>query len=514
MTGWIPRPTSNSSSICGQGHTDSNGKWVPSIDPSTGYPYPLLCGPDEGRVLYNRTVTQPNACGAPCPPDTYKEVPCYAPWNCCPRDCVIANETFSDCFGCGNNAVRFKKTIIAEHESCGGTPCCILEGTCSLFTVQTCDNPPPCPQTPCIWSEYGAWDACSVSCTADGQEPGQTCRYAYPVAAVNSTCQKKPDCQPCNSQCCPQDCEVGEWGDWHHWHPKCGLQTRHRSRPVTVPQYCHGSPCPPTLNHDTQYTNCSTDCVVDEWSVWSLCPTCIPEGATQPQTTSHRAILIQPANGGAACPTPRDDQHPCNSPVCDRPCLVTDWSNYSPCSAICGDGFKERTRNVTQTPTGSGMPCPALKDTDYCYNECKHCLVGPPEEDGACDHTCVIPGSGVQPKRRMRRHTTPITYTTDNGTVVSLDFCPGNDTTWLEDCFVPCCPIDCVMTAWEAWSDCIDGVRSRVRHVHSYPSCNGAPCPECLVEKDVCTSPPVPGECEFGEACEEGWSSDEAAALK
>jgi hypothetical protein len=108
----------------------------------------------------------------------------------------------------------------------------------------------------------------------------------------------------------------------------------------------------------------------------------------------------------------------------------------------------------------------------------------------------------------MRRHSTPVTYTDADGVQHQLGFCPSDDATWLEDCFVPCCPIDCVMEPWGDWSECIDGVKTRTRKIHSYPSCNGGKCPECLLEKDVCTYTPPDGECEFGEACEEGWSGD------
>jgi hypothetical protein len=110
--------------------------------------------------------------------------------------------------------------------------------------------------------------------------------------------------------------------------------------------------------------------------------------------------------------------------------------------------------------------------------------------------------------RRMRRRTTPINYRDENGTVTPwLTVCP-NDQTDLVPCSVPCCPFDCVVSAWGEWSPCVDGVKSRSRLIEIYPSCGGARCPECLVEKDVCYSEPIPGECEFGEACEEGWSDE------
>jgi hypothetical protein len=64
------------------------------------------------------------------------------------------------------------------------------------------------------------------------------------------------------------------------------------------------------------------------------------------------------------------------------------------------------------------------------------------------------------------------------------------------------------MSPWSDWGDCIDGVWNRTRHVVSYPTCHGAACPDCRLEKDVCDFKLPDNECEFGEACEEGFAED------
>jgi hypothetical protein len=108
-------------------------------------------------------------------------------------------------------------------------------------------------------------------------------------------------------------------------------------------------------------------------------------------------------------------------------------------------------------------------------------------------------------RRQVTRGNKPLVIDTPNGPV-EMAMCPFNATT--EPCSIPCCPVDCAVSAWGPWSTCIDGVKTRTRSILHVESCGGAPCPYCYLEKDVCTSPPIPGECEFGEACEEGILDD------
>jgi hypothetical protein len=51
---------------------------------------------------------------------------------------------------------------------------------------------------------------------------------------------------------------------------------------------------------------------------------------------------------------------------CPVDCVVSDWSEWSACSAVCGAGTQTRTRTVTTQPLRGGAACPSLDDTQAC----------------------------------------------------------------------------------------------------------------------------------------------------
>jgi hypothetical protein len=149
------------------------------------------------------------------------------------------------------------------------------------------------------------------------------------------------------------------------------------------------------------------------------------------------------------------------------------------------------------------MACPPLEETRHCKRDCPNCVLGPLEY-GPCTPTCSnVPGATGT--RQVTRGNKPLVIDGPNGPI-EMAMCPYNATT--ESCAIPCCPVDCQVSRWSDWGPCIDGVKVRTRSVISYERCGVAPCPYCYQEKDVCPDVKPPGECEFGEACEEGILDD------
>jgi hypothetical protein len=47
-------------------------------------------------------------------------------------------------------------------------------------------------------------------------------------------------------------------------------------------------------------------------------------------------------------------------------CVVSEWSNWSECSAACGGGTQIKTRTIITPPQNGGTACPALTETRAC----------------------------------------------------------------------------------------------------------------------------------------------------
>jgi hypothetical protein len=53
------------------------------------------------------------------------------------------------------------------------------------------------------------------------------------------------------------------------------------------------------------------------------------------------------------------------------------------------------------------------------------------------------------------------------------------------------CPVDCVVSEWSAWSECVEGTQTRTRTILTPASNGGTPCP-VLEETQPCDMPCVP----------------------
>jgi hypothetical protein len=164
---------------------------------------------------------------------------------------------------------------------------------------------------------------------------------------------------------CPVSCEVSDWGEWGMCSAECGGGTQTRSRTITTEPANGGQPCPTLGEQRACNTDpCPVDCQVSEWSDWSACSAECGEG-TQTRT---RTITTEPENGGEACPW-LDEQRPCNPDPCPVDCQVSEWSDWSVCSVECGGGTQSRSRSVTAEPENGGAACPALEEQRDCNTD-------------------------------------------------------------------------------------------------------------------------------------------------
>uniref|UniRef100_A0A8C7YPA9 Thrombospondin, type I, domain containing 7Aa n=1 Tax=Oryzias sinensis TaxID=183150 RepID=A0A8C7YPA9_9TELE len=223
-------------------------------------------------------------------------------------------------------------------------------------------------------------------------------------------------------------------------------------------------------------------------------------------------------------PRPRQEQA-CLIP-CPRDCVVSEFTPWTLCSKTCGMGLRNRVRNVLAPPLFGGSACPNLTEFQTCQvgpcegEESLYSLrVGP---WGPCSRKEVKErlrerGKVKDPetrelmkkRRNKNRQNRPggkfwdlqVGYQTrevscqhKSGNMEALSMCSQE---MLPVTFQACVvPRDCDVTEWSEWSacskECYDpntpggGQRTRTRRVSQFPLSGGAECPE-LEESEPCS---------------------------
>lgn len=134
------------------------------------------------------------------------------------------------------------------------------------------------------------------------------------------------------------------------------------------------------------------------WSEWSQCSAACGEG-TRSRT---RRVVRESQHGGEPCPEENIVQTTCSSHrPCDLDeCKLGQWGQWSQCSRACGGGLEERTRSLLPVAGGSPELCPKLDDDqrrEYfrCNNAtCPAATTQPISCAAKLDIAIVLDGSG------------------------------------------------------------------------------------------------------------------------
>merc|ERR1719238_2125928 len=127
------------------------------------------------------------------------------------------------------------------------------------------------------------------------------------------------------------------------------------------------------------------DCEVGEWQPGECSAEC---GGGERDIT--REVVTPAANGGAECP-PMVEREACNLQPCPIDCVVGEWSEYSACSKDCGGGVEVRSRPVYTDAEHGGEPCGDLTEQNECnVDACDlPCELGPDWSDWSeCSKQC------------------------------------------------------------------------------------------------------------------------------
>jgi hypothetical protein len=343
----------------------------------------------------------------------------------------------------------------------------------------------PCPVA-CEVSDFKDIGECSKRC--GGGKMMQVREILTEAAHGGEACPPLEQFVDCNTHLCPIDCVMTDWTDDGPCSLSCGGGLVAQKLYVKVqPQY-GGFKCPQRTEREfpcnTQF--CPVDGVWGQWSGWSGCSTWCGPGIT----SRMRNQIVIAAHGGKECEGSEREMKECEDRPCPIYCVFADWDAWGPCSADCGQGETQRTREVAVPAQHGGKVCEgeALEVQECQIAPCPvACEVGPWEMEGECSLTC---GGGQQTWTR------PINIQALFGGTP----CPSSLEKELP-CEIQPCPVDCELTDWvkasECSASCGGGIKSEIKNVATQPAHGGAMCDVIRSREVSCNEDPCPIDCEW-----------------
>jgi len=429
------------------------------------------CG--GGFQTRTRVVLSEAKHGGTCP-HLEDEVPCSTAH--CPVDCEMhVWSEWTECTAECGTGFQVKSREVKVHPQHGGKVCGEDRG------IQFC-NTHLCP-VDCHISEWGGFTGCSTSC-GEGSKSRTRSIIAHPENG-GELCPSLNDLVTCVLvEHCPVDCAIDYDQEWSTCSKSCGGGFQTKDQPI-VQEAAHGGlECPPPfLLHDERMCNsqtCPYDCEQTEWSEWTECDVVCGGG----QQVRFRHTLLEPSGGGAECGAPIMAKD-CNTDPCPVNCELSEWSEWSVCSATCDSGAMLRSREISTPPAHGGSECQELTQERICRAAtiCPvHCEVSIWTAWTECTESCGEYG-GEQHRERV------VTQShNDNG-----NECPP--LTQSQSCNEVPCPVDCELFEWSDWDDCdatCDGGHSRrFRTIMTNTAHGGLACNSTLLEEKECN----PQEC-------------------
>ena len=428
----------------------------------------------------------------------------------CPRDCEMSQwSAFASCSAaCGGQGVRVRSRWVLRGPRDGGVACPVLDKRGVEVETVPCDGDgvDGGGGVPCVRWEEGEWGVClplhagpsnlstcgpglqgrRVRCVegeGEGEVADELC-HAQPRPASARSC-----IVPCGDRCV-----VSEWSQFQ---PCFGNGSTVRSRSI-IPfsgSTDWTSDCPELSDlRLVEEASCRHEY---EGEVYWIGRTsfstadCFYSDESR-QCGNGRAYsgygcydsTFQPVNASLCqdLPAPVSTQN-CHDP-CPRDCLTGDWSEWTGCSASCGNGVRVRRREVRKRALRGGRACGPLEEVSACYAE--PCLIG---QYHATDWgSCVLSNSsqlcGVGTATREVRCLVNGEASVDHGPCALLVAGPAPANT--TECSLPC-PEQC-LAKWGQWSPCSYQEGGALHYTQRQRKIlrDGDGCPSVLSEHKPC----------------------------
>ncbi|XP_060786809.1 properdin-like [Neoarius graeffei] len=215
------------------------------------------------------------------------------------------------------------------------------------------------------WTSWSHWSACSVTCTEGVRQRQRSC---YGLGKCSDPYHLgKIQTESCESvKHCPENGAWSEWGAWEPCSVTCERGFRTRTRTCSNPPPKYGGVCE---GHSLEAETCDTETVCpthggwSAWGNWDACKeTCKVEGLLAPEQYRHRTCTNPPPSlepRGNNCLGSNVDTQSCTGlPFCPVNGNWGDWSAPSDCSVTCGVGKKTQYRECDNpAPKYGGRDC-------------------------------------------------------------------------------------------------------------------------------------------------------------
>ncbi|XP_023931255.1 uncharacterized protein LOC106157441 isoform X34 [Lingula anatina] len=398
----------------------------------------------------------------PCNPNPCSTTSQWTQWGPCSVTCGAGEQARTrTCTGAACAGQPLRETRICQLQPCTDLtqwtawgPCSVTCGDGRQFRTRSCTGPGCvgssltesrfCSMPQCrALSQWTQWGTCSVTCGDGTQKRMRTC--------TGAGCQgvSLEETRSCSQQAC---INLSQWSAWGTCSVTCGEGMEMRTRT------CVGSNC---ANQQTQETRPCTRpaCqVLGDWGQWTTCSaTC--GGGMQ--------FRNRPCSGNACQFLRTRESRSCNTDQCVVQAQVSQWTQWGQCSAQCGTGQQERTRQCMAGDCTGMM----LRESQNCNTQ--PCVqYGQWTQWGTCSVTC---GSGVQ---RRTRTCSGLQCNLNPGALEETRACT------LQDC------VSVSLSEWGQWgacnAECDGGVQIRNRacfgngcqgqRLQETRSCNQQPC--------------------------------------